>query len=417
MDLFKKSLLILALITSFGHIAAAPAPQNEHPEAHDDSEDESEDTTPKAPLGLRFRRLITAWLCIPEDQLTMKNHLQNSIPGLICTAHTQSFSKYWAALPQHEMDWRLALATILPSIGYSDFLVFPTNISLQRPQKEGLESSLSTSGILKKIVLNVLRGIPTFNRANMLNQIISGTRSMALNIAQPAGGHTHGEMMRSYANAITNNHEHTALLHKSILHALINIFEGEEIVRKCIKRKKLLTRLAKAVPLVWSRRIPASMTNKKYIVFEGTIGYLLRNASHLVRGMRSLTPFLHVGSEWLAKKENEFFKDRGSSKWEKKVHTIATRSLKHASNSTDCLNNIMNAVTTRLGITGVIGNAHPIARTLFQLPYAPHCYIEESEFKKLSKHDQIALYQLASEDWFDAVETINNTPLALCKSL
>lgn len=410
MTLYKKFLFAFVLITSFGHIAAAPAPQEEHPEAHDDFENKSKSAAPKVPLGLRFRRMLTAWLCIPEDQLTIKSHLQNSIPWLAYTAHTQSAFKYWTDFPQDEMDWSSALGVLVTSIGCSDLLVFPTSISLQGPQKKGLIGALSTSSILKKTALNTLRGVPTDYKADQENADNIHRNSRHLNPTQ------RGPAMRSIGEA--------PHLRKEALHGLANIFEGEEIVRKCIKRKKFLVRLTKAIPLVWSRGIPVSMTNKKYIVVESSLGYLLRNASHLVRGMACITKLLHVGSEWLINKEKNLFNQANSSEWEKRVHTIVKDPLEYASSSTNYLNKIMVAVTTTLGITNTFAApplapplyqtlslpyaAYPYVRILSQLPYAPHCYIEESEFKKLSKHDQITLYQLASEDWFDAVETINN---------
>lgn len=340
MDLFKKNLLILALITSFGHIAAAPEPQNEHPEAHDDFEDESEDTTPKAPLGLRFRRLITMLFGIPEQYLTPKNFALNAIPKLVEIGSRNSEA-------YRRLDYSLQSR-------WERFLY-------GNPYERQSELCWRTNEFLGKY--NINERILYYNTKTILEGLLVETTKQSTAIIKMAPkGFTRGWIYWATKVLLKSK----IIFPKKIKYSYVTFVFYTHLANQLFERRSLVKKLTQQNLIVFSRSIPENMHDKEYLMFESPIGYITRRSSALYRLIFDCA----------------------------KLAIRARRAL-----TVD--EPILMSIDSFFHPTSKLG--HAIQQAAESIPWIPHAYILKSDFEKLPLEDQQRLYRLMSADYFRAI--------------
>lgn len=331
-----------------------------------------EAATPPASISTRMARIVAGWLAIPEHHLTPNDHLKNSLPWLTQKTYKEGARKIamHAIDPgsRHIAQWGLFGAT-----------VFAGPVALRKVRSY---SNIAAS--------SPLQGLIPANEKMELHLPLATFKEY------DAQGNVTQKTEYSWPTAIRYT------------------LDAQRIIESWNHRRKLLPNVQLVIPCIASRTVPTSMHGKKYIIIESPTGYLIRNYPALCKAFLSITV--------AARRLLEVFKaddsaPRGTQTSGAQIHTLRSPMPTGPGPQPSPISLICR---TLYGYAGTIFKVLralsqeakvPLGKIITQLPWATHLYILEADLKKLPAHSQAELYQLASEDAFDAVETLNNACL------
>lgn len=361
MTLFRTIFFAVALCLPIHLLAATP-----------------EAATPSASISTRMARIVAGWLAIPEHHLTPSNHLKNSLPWLTQKLYKESAKK---------------IATRIPDLGE------------RYTTQWGLFGATVFAG---PVALRKVRSYSNIAASSPLQGLIPANEKMELHLPlatfkeYDAQGNVTQKTEYSWPTAIRYT------------------LDAQRIIASWNNRRKLLPRVQLVIPCIASRTVPPSMHGKKYIIIESPTGYFIRNYPALCKAFLSITV--------AARRLLEVFKaddsaPRGTQTSGVQIHTLRSPMPTGPGPQPSPISLICR---TLYGYAGTIFKVLralsqeakvPLGKIITQLPWATHLYILEADLKKLPAGSQAELYQLASEDAFDAVETLNNALLKSYKLL
>lgn len=374
----QKILLLLVILLGCPAFPGVGAPTTEHPSEespHNDIELLDEETPDDAQSSSnKAKQLITAWLGIPESQLTLKNMALNSLPHIFDKTHCYSFFT-GATMPAELIN---RIDTMHQTLG-----------------KHGT----FTANIFKFLVSELAKTSSPINKK--LNAYSILTHKSLQSLAY--------QMICNYSLTEQNYSGYNLFSALLVLH---------KAIRSMRNRIRLTNKLKSKHILVYSRSIPENMRGKDYLVFESATGYTLRNIVPIISNIEPIISAL----DSLLRQSEDFFRLNDLSSSKKSLQRL----LDGAQYATAWLPNVIKEKTRQIqgslsqNVTRSIAFRTFIINLLFKapftLPVAAHIYILQSDYSKLHKEERDAINALAYEDWFYATEILNNlatTPHAI----
>jgi hypothetical protein len=364
--LFNKKSLIFAF-SALCSALAAPATQPQPP-------------SPKIPTSNKAQRFVTAWLGLPEHQMRPVRYIRNSLPWLAQKGHKKltNYLEDDAVTPPSDKKSLLQMLHLLIAV----------------PALESLTEKLQTQSALTK----------------------RGKREAYLHKSK-----IFWQMLGTASKHMTN----AGNWH--VMRAPFYFYQARDLLYELKLRRKALLFVKKNVPHVMSRCVPTAMHGQKYIVLQNPAGFFIRNLPDIFKTTRglflcaqnALGILLSITAQetpTTAPPSPGYIPLRAHSA--RTIHDPKTRASvpqgpSQQTHGLDGLYKTFKNINALLSDTRRL-NKHasrgiePGLTIATQLPWAPHCYILESDLQKLPLASQKTLLDLASKDAFDAVETINN---------